>query len=160
MNVIGTTARLVIAGCVAGFVNYAAYAQDSKGPGKEPGPKDPKKLEAVMKGDKPEPKPVPKSELILVDSSGNSFLVERAQLMGLSDPMCKIKCASVTLSGKKFILSESALEKFKLSPPEANYFKESARRFGSDSAKWPAPISPEAAQALRGGATVVVAPQY
>ncbi len=154
------TMRILMTGCVAAFVNYAAYAQDSKEPGKEPGPKDPKKLEAVMKGDKPEPKPVPKNELVLVESSGNAFLVDRAQLMGLSDPMCKIKCASVTLSGKKLIVSESALGNFKLSPPVANYFKESAQRFGPNTTKWPAPISPEAAQALGSAAMVVVAPQY
>jgi hypothetical protein len=80
--------------------------------------------------------------------------------MGLSDPMCKIKCASVTLSGKKLIVSESALGNFKLSPPVANYFKESAQRFGPNTTKWPAPISPEAAQALGSAAMVVVAPQY
>jgi len=168
MSFTSRVTRLAVTACVMTVMaGGVAIAQDSVKAGhKEPGPKPPKKFEALQNkgGNNPGPKPLPKKELFLLQGSSGAYLLDRAQLDKVRSegpPTCKVKCASGVLNGARVSFPESVLQRYKLSPPVANYFKENAGRFGANVAKWTPPETPDAARALQGAASVeLVAPQY
>jgi hypothetical protein len=156
-------ARIAVASCMAAAIGASTMTYAVQGvQAKDSQPKPPpKKLESVLKGDKPEPKPTPKNELYLIESSGGSYLINRSQLnsLGKPPPDCKVKCAAITtIDGKRLAVPQAALSSFKLSPQAGGYFKESTKRFGVNTASWPPPISPDIAKEIHGGATVQLVP--